>query len=274
MQSPEPCLIASRSPRYQGHMCCDVSMPAVLGYFMTMLYNPNNVAFEASPITTVVELEVGQQLSKLFGYNIDAENRELPEAWGHITCDGTVANLEGLWVARNLKFYPLSIRSAMKEGGPLAFIAKDFVVETCSGPEKLFHDLSVWELLNLKPTTILDIPERLYSQYYISSQFLNDVMKKYGIQSTGKQTLQEEFNVPTPHAFVAYTKHYSWPKSAGKHTVIIVNSPMFINKIQPSRALARIMLSASKLITQPASILTTFKRNYKNLLTRKGQCTP
>lgn len=205
-------------------------MPAVLGYFMTMLYNPNNVAFEASPFTTVIELEVGQQLSELFGYNIDPENKELPEAWGHITSGGTVANLEGLWVARNLKFYPLSIRSAMKEDGPLAFIADDFVIETCSGEEKLFHDLSVWELLNLKPTTIVDISDRLYAQYHISPQFLNDVIKKYGIQSTAKQPLQEEFNVPAPQAFVAHTKHYSWPKSAGKHTIIIVNSQMSSNR--------------------------------------------
>lgn len=40
------------SPRYAGHMNFDTSMPAILGYLMTTLYNPNNVAFEASPITT------------------------------------------------------------------------------------------------------------------------------------------------------------------------------------------------------------------------------
>jgi glutamate/tyrosine decarboxylase-like PLP-dependent enzyme len=71
-------------------------MPSLLGYFMTMLYNPNNVALEASPLTTVAELKAGEQLCELFGYNID-ENRK-PLAWGHITCDGTVANLESIWV--------------------------------------------------------------------------------------------------------------------------------------------------------------------------------
>lgn len=194
----------------------DLSMPAVLGYFMTMLYNPNNVAFEASPITTIVELEVGQDLSKLFGYNVDPEKPELPLAWGHTTCGGSIANLEAVWVARNLKFYSLSIRSAMKEGGPLAFIAEDFTIEPCIGSEKLFQDLTNWELLNLKAKTILDIPERLYGQYHIAPGFLNDVMQKYGIQSTGKQKLEKEFGVPDARFFVSNSRHYSWPKGGGK----------------------------------------------------------
>jgi glutamate/tyrosine decarboxylase-like PLP-dependent enzyme len=75
-------------------------MASLLGYFMTMLYNPNNVALEASPLTTVAEYEVGQQLCHLFGYNIDKENHDLPLAWGHITCDGTIANLESIWVGK------------------------------------------------------------------------------------------------------------------------------------------------------------------------------
>ena len=72
-------------------------MPAILGYFMTMIYNPNNVALEASPLTTVAEIEVGEQLCKMFGYNVDADNKDAPTSWGHVTCGGTVANLESIW---------------------------------------------------------------------------------------------------------------------------------------------------------------------------------
>lgn len=71
-------------------------MASMLGYFMTMLYNPNNVALEASPLSTVAEIEVGEQLCELFGYNIE-EGNEAPTGWGHVTCDGTVANLESIW---------------------------------------------------------------------------------------------------------------------------------------------------------------------------------
>lgn len=77
-------------------MCFDTSIPALLGYFSAMLYNQNNVTLEASPLTTVAEIEVGQQLCKMFGYNTDPEKDE-PMAWGHLPCDGSVANLESVW---------------------------------------------------------------------------------------------------------------------------------------------------------------------------------
>ncbi|KAI1498074.1 pyridoxal-dependent decarboxylase domain-containing protein [Biscogniauxia marginata] len=201
------------SPRYQAHMCTDLSMAAHLGYFMTMLYNPNNVAIEASPLSTVAEIEVGEQLCDLFGYNIDPDDADSPTAWGHVTCDGTVANLESMWVARNLKFYPLSLRKAFAEGEALNFLALKFHVETCQGDHKLFTDLSVWELLNMDPTDILDIPDRLYQEHGISNEFLTAIMNKFTIQSTGKDALEKEFEISKPTQYmVANTRHYSWPK--------------------------------------------------------------
>jgi glutamate/tyrosine decarboxylase-like PLP-dependent enzyme len=65
---------------------------------MTMLYNSNNVALETSPCTTVAEQRAGKQLSDLFGYNTDERKKNLPLAWGHLTADGTIANLESIWV--------------------------------------------------------------------------------------------------------------------------------------------------------------------------------
>ncbi|KAG8935974.1 hypothetical protein FRC03_008425 [Tulasnella sp. 419] len=47
------------SPRYNAHMNMDTSMPANLAYITTMLFNPNNVANEASPYTTQIESDVG-----------------------------------------------------------------------------------------------------------------------------------------------------------------------------------------------------------------------
>ena len=84
------------SPRYSAHMTTDVTIPGILGYMSTMIFNPNNVAFEASPVTTLIEVDVGEQLSKMLGYNTIESSGALT-AWGHITCDGTVANLEAIW---------------------------------------------------------------------------------------------------------------------------------------------------------------------------------
>ncbi|KAB8267849.1 pyridoxal phosphate-dependent transferase [Aspergillus minisclerotigenes] len=188
-------------------------MPGLLGYFMTMIYNPNNVAVEASPFTTVVELKAGKQLCKMFGYNTDDKAKDLPLSWGHITCDGTVANLESIWVARNLKFYPLTLYQAMKEG-PLGFIANTFQVTTCVGEEKLFKDLGVWELLNLRSEEILGMGDALYKQFGVTSKFLEEALRPFTIQTTGKDVLEREFRIEKPAKyFLAQTRHYSWPKS-------------------------------------------------------------
>jgi glutamate/tyrosine decarboxylase-like PLP-dependent enzyme len=82
------------------HMVNDVSMPAILGYLLGLMYNPNNISPEAGPLTHIIEYDVGQQLCGMVGYNtqIGSESlREGPTAWGHITCGGSVANMESIW---------------------------------------------------------------------------------------------------------------------------------------------------------------------------------
>ncbi|KAL4967037.1 pyridoxal phosphate-dependent decarboxylase family protein [Aspergillus stella-maris] len=200
------------SPRYQAHMCTDVSMVSLIGYFMTMLYNPNNVAIEASPFSTAAEILVGEQLCELFGFNTQKGVQDQPTGWAHVTCGGTVANLESIWVARNLKFYPLSLVLAIKEG-QLQFARNDFVVKTCAGVEKNFADLSTWELLNLKPDTVLNLPKMLYDRFGVSPTFIEKALTPYNIQTTGKDYLEQAFQVKKPCRYLlTNTRHYSWPK--------------------------------------------------------------
>ena len=63
------------------------------------------VAFEASPITTLLEKDVGSQMCKMLGYdtyikpepgNAKPEPKKVV-SWGHIACDGTIANMESMW---------------------------------------------------------------------------------------------------------------------------------------------------------------------------------
>ncbi|KAF7179940.1 hypothetical protein CNMCM7691_008992 [Aspergillus felis] len=207
------------TPRYEGHMCTDMTMASLLGYFMTMLYNPNNVALEASPLTTVAEYQVGQQLCDLFRYNTDTEKKDLPLAWGHITCDGTIANLESIWVARNLKFYPLALQWAMKTEGALSFIP-DFKVNSWADKDKGetlkdFRSLNTWELLNLRPKTVLDLPDILRKRFGITSDFLTKALKEFNIQTTGREPLEQKFEIEQPIQYlIGKTRHYSWPKGA------------------------------------------------------------
>lgn len=48
-------------------------------------------------------MEVGKQLCEMFGYEDSDEAKgngsygAKPEPWGHVACDGTIANLESMW---------------------------------------------------------------------------------------------------------------------------------------------------------------------------------
>jgi hypothetical protein len=121
-----------------------------------------------------------------------------------------------LYEARNLKFYPLSIFKALKPKGLLHFISHSFHIDTCKGEKKLFTKLDNWELLNLKPTDVLDIPQRLTREYGISPTFMEKVLAEYSIQETGKDVLEREFEMKPAQYLLSTTRHYSWPKGAGK----------------------------------------------------------
>ncbi len=114
------------SPRYIAHMLSDQTIPSVLGYFAGMLYNPNNVTPEAAPVTVEWELEVAADMLRLLGYRpppATAHHRETRQefGWAHLTSGGTVANLEALWVARNIRYFPLAARKlAATHGLPLS----------------------------------------------------------------------------------------------------------------------------------------------------------
>ncbi|MEU9087335.1 aminotransferase class V-fold PLP-dependent enzyme [Streptomyces sp. NPDC048357] len=80
-------------PRYAGQMVKPPHPAAVTGYLTAMLFNPNNHAAEGGPATTEMEREAVADLAAMFG--LDAHI-------GHLTTSGTMANLEALYVARQL----------------------------------------------------------------------------------------------------------------------------------------------------------------------------
>jgi glutamate/tyrosine decarboxylase-like PLP-dependent enzyme len=81
-------------PRYAGQMLKPPHAVAAAGYLAAMLINPNNHALDGGPGTSALEREVVDSLAGMFG---------LAAPWlGHLTSSGTIANLEALWVAREL----------------------------------------------------------------------------------------------------------------------------------------------------------------------------
>ncbi|HNY73861.1 MAG TPA: pyridoxal-dependent decarboxylase [Syntrophales bacterium] len=161
------------SPRYLGHMNADTLIAANLGYMLTLLYNPNNCAYEGSPATTALEIEVGRQLAKLMGYD--------PErSWGHITSGGTVANYEGLWMARNLKSIPLALKTCM----PAAAAGLDD-----------------WRLRNLPSAEILALAD----QARAGGRF--EELRRHSVRGIGMR------GAGLGKVLVPQSKHYSWAKA-------------------------------------------------------------
>ncbi|MDU6597282.1 MAG: pyridoxal-dependent decarboxylase, partial [Veillonella sp.] len=155
--------------RYWGHMNSETLLPSILAYNFAMLWNGNNVAYESSPATSQMEEEVGYDLAKLMSYN---------NGWGHIVADGSLANLEGLWYARNIKSLPL----AMKKCTP-----------------SLVENKTDWELLNMSTQEIIDLMEKAEDRI--------DDLKQYSARSGKNLQSLGKWLVPQ-------TKHYSWLKAA------------------------------------------------------------
>src|SRR5215831_3843314 len=80
-------------PSYAGQMLKPPHPAAVAGYLATMLNNPNNHALDGGKVTSEMEKEVVSELAGMFG---------LQTHLGHLTSSGTIANLEALYVAREL----------------------------------------------------------------------------------------------------------------------------------------------------------------------------
>lgn len=195
------------SPRYIGHMSSDLTLASLVGYFATMLYNPNNVALEGSPVTTRLELEVAGQLATMVGYPADT--------WGHLTSGGTIANFEAFWVARNVKYLPVAIAGAADELG-----LGDLPVELGKGRARL-GDLDLWALLNVAPGAALDLADRLLAAAGEGAgerERAAEALSKHSLSRVGHQEygrrLALEFEDPLPPAVVLCpsTAHYSWGK--------------------------------------------------------------
>ncbi|HWF80852.1 MAG TPA: aminotransferase class V-fold PLP-dependent enzyme [Streptosporangiaceae bacterium] len=80
-------------PSYAGQMIKPPHPAATAGYLAAMLVNPNNHALDGGKVTSELEKEVVADLAAMFG---------MRPHLGHLTSSGTIANLEALYVAREL----------------------------------------------------------------------------------------------------------------------------------------------------------------------------
>ena len=191
------------SARYKAHMLSEQTIAAQVGYFATMLYNPNNVSIEASPVTSRIELEVAEQLARMIGYNPET-------SWGHLTSGGTVANFEALWIARNVFYFPLAAAGAIRD------LQVDLPVTLPNGDVARLDSLSLQELLNIRTSDALDLWHALWNsapRHAVARALDDHSLSTVGYQDYGRR-LALDYGDPLPASvvLVAATAHYSWEK--------------------------------------------------------------
>jgi len=80
-------------PLYAGQMLKPPHRVARLAYSLAMTINPNNHALDGGRASSAMEKEAVAQIAAMFGWTTHL---------GHLCGGGTMANLEALWVAREL----------------------------------------------------------------------------------------------------------------------------------------------------------------------------
>lgn len=205
------------SHRNLSHMYWDQTMPALLGYIAALPYNQNNVAAEASPATTLFEIEVGNDLCRMLGYP-QPSPAEVAEGavkpWGHITCDGSVANAESIWAARNLKYFAVAMAAAIAAESDMA-AARAVTVRLLNGQRARLGDLGPWQLMNLPLDEVIGLAPRVAKVSGIAPQVIETMLARHSVQSLGLVAFHRRHlpGMDAPLLLAPATAHYSWPKA-------------------------------------------------------------
>lgn len=213
------------STHYQAHMNWDTVLPGLVGYFAAMLYNQNNVATEASPVTSRLEYIVGQDLCKLLGFETTKPNTDPTKEWGHITADGTIANLESAWMARNMKLLPISIKECLNAVPQLSKAKENLKVEVCTISNKngkktvkisnkKLVNCTLWQLLNLAGDEIASLSLKVQDICSLTDDEFSAMLSPFLVQNVGLSSFYRKYpKLNNLKLFVPATKHYSWTKA-------------------------------------------------------------
>jgi glutamate/tyrosine decarboxylase-like PLP-dependent enzyme len=193
------------SSRYKAHMVVEPSLVGMLGYFTGMLYNQNNVASEASTVTSPMEVEIGRELCAMLGFDVE-------KSFGHLTSSGSVANFDSLWAARNIKYLSYALRKVLDNPdagfNDLRAHAKVIIA---NGTEKLLFSIDpttdLWILLNIPASRALDLYDVFLADKK-AAHLLQEELTKYSVTYQGLQGMP---GLPA-YYYASASCHYSHPK--------------------------------------------------------------
>jgi glutamate/tyrosine decarboxylase-like PLP-dependent enzyme len=184
------------SPRYIGHQLSDVTMPWMVGYIASLLYNANNVTPQAAPVTVDLEIEACSTILEMLGYRkpptpplsrggiAEYEDDLLHEfGWAHITHGGTTANIEALWIARAVRYFPLAVKWLAAQHD------LDVIVTMPGNPDahgavnsKQITELTREDFLTLRPNDSI----------FLFAKFAAAVQKKFEMSTLGAAATKVE----------------------------------------------------------------------------------
>jgi glutamate/tyrosine decarboxylase-like PLP-dependent enzyme len=218
------------SPRYIAHELSDTMLSATIGYFAGMLFNPNNVTPEAAPVTAELEIDVCNEILTMLGYTpspppppieVNAKDYYVQKSkeefgWAHLTSGGTVANIEALWVARQVRYFPLGVKCVAIEK------QLNLTIKLPSMTEGIpIQDIDDYSLLLIKPNESI----YLLSRYLDALRKAEDLPVNSNLSKLGWQYLEKsKYNITggfassftdyPPVILVAGSRHYSITKAA------------------------------------------------------------
>lgn len=217
------------SPRQIGHMVSDPTLPALVGYFAGLLYNQNNVVAEAAPETVRKERAYLAALARMIAYppmlpavlTPEARRARAPYAWGHLCSGGTLANLEALWVARNVRFFPLALKLMAATTTSFDDLAR-VEVGLPGGARRALAALSTFEAANVPVAEILglhrQLMERLGSVDRARAAAFEAALPS--VRRRGLAAFLHDYNAAfpgdpfrPPRVLISQAAHYGWAKA-------------------------------------------------------------
>ena len=172
-------------------------------------YKSINLSNNDTEITMNLELEAGQQIARMLGFNTDQSLQ--PCAWGHIESGENTANYNSLWNARAVSCYPLALKAAAEK------LNLKLTINTTS--KKLITQCSSWECQNFNVDEVITLCEGLFEQLY--SQFDQQTAENYFTQVNLQRVehmgmasfFAEHWEAKQPLILVPSTAFAAWEKS-------------------------------------------------------------
>jgi glutamate/tyrosine decarboxylase-like PLP-dependent enzyme len=210
-------------------MVSDPTLPAIVGYFAGLLYNQNNVVSEAAPETVRKERAFIAALARMIGFpdvipeiiRAGALNERTPFSWGHLCSGGTVANLEALWVARNVRLYAPAIRLLAATEPRFDYLAEINVHTPADGDVRL-GDLDTRRVMNLSPAASTDLHLTVRRLLTLAGPDEIDAFEHAvpTVRKAGLAGMIEGYNAAFPSdparapvVLVSQAAHYGWGKA-------------------------------------------------------------